>query len=202
MTKTFLQFFAARGLLGTANLAIWMHGVLEISAIIIGSAAGLLIGQGLLFPATYTRLQSFQIAARKALKIMVAVTLMLVVAALIEGNITRLTQVSDVVRGAFIGLCLVAVIWYYFIYPAMLASRGVFTKPLDDLQLPPDLQERFEWLSVRTAARVVSDSFYILKQKMGAFTRYSLLFAAIYTFFTFFKNHKQFVLVNPFIINH
>ena len=56
MMGTFQTFFAQHGLLWPSFLAIWLHGTLEISAIIVAGAAGLAMGNSLLFPGTYSRL--------------------------------------------------------------------------------------------------------------------------------------------------
>ena len=44
MLGAFLQFFSQNNLLQEANLTVWMHGTLEISAIVIGTAAGITMG--------------------------------------------------------------------------------------------------------------------------------------------------------------
>ena len=51
MLGCFETFFAQRGLLYESFLAVFVHGTLEISAIIIAAAGGLAIGNGWLFPA-------------------------------------------------------------------------------------------------------------------------------------------------------
>ena len=48
-----------------------LHGTLELSAIIVAGAAGLAIGNGWLFPGTYSRLVSFQRGAKRGMKIVV-----------------------------------------------------------------------------------------------------------------------------------
>lgn len=51
MVGAFQYFFIERGLFWQSFLTIWIHGTLEISAIIIAGGAGLVAGSGLLFPA-------------------------------------------------------------------------------------------------------------------------------------------------------
>ena len=53
MLGCFEAFFAQHGLLGESLVAVFQHGTLEISAIIVAGAAGLAIGNGWLFPGTY-----------------------------------------------------------------------------------------------------------------------------------------------------
>ena len=74
-----------KGLFVESFLTIWIHGTLEISAIIIAGAAGLTMGKGLVFPGTFRRIQAFQRSARRGLKIMVGIFPIFVVAGFIEG---------------------------------------------------------------------------------------------------------------------
>src|SRR5690606_23289302 len=50
---SFLCFFYTKELLLDANLAVWMHGTIEISCMVISGQAGLVIGKGIVFPGTY-----------------------------------------------------------------------------------------------------------------------------------------------------
>ena len=61
MLGAFQYFFYMKGLLITSFLGIWIHGSFEISAIVLAGGAGLTAGNGLLFPKSYTRLQSMQL---------------------------------------------------------------------------------------------------------------------------------------------
>ena len=60
MLGCFETFFAQHGLLGESMLAVFLHGTLEISAIIVAGAAGLAIGNSWLFPGTYSRFYAFR----------------------------------------------------------------------------------------------------------------------------------------------
>ncbi|MEM9835989.1 MAG: stage II sporulation protein M, partial [Bacteroidota bacterium] len=71
MLGVFQYFFVDQGLFRESFLTIWIHGALEISSIVIAGGAGLVMGSGLLFPGTYSRLQAFSRSARDGLKIMI-----------------------------------------------------------------------------------------------------------------------------------
>jgi uncharacterized membrane protein SpoIIM required for sporulation/uncharacterized RDD family membrane protein YckC len=64
------------------------HGVLELSAICIAGAAGLLIAAAMLVPGNRTRTRAFRENGARAMRLMTAATLMLVVAGSIEGMIS------------------------------------------------------------------------------------------------------------------
>ncbi len=117
MLGCFGSLFYQHGLLGESLLTIFQHGTLEISAIIVAGAAGLALGNGFLFPGTYSRLESFQRGAKRGLKIVVGIIPLFVVAGFIEGFITRHTEVDDRIRFAVILVSLAFVIFYFIILP-------------------------------------------------------------------------------------
>ena len=66
MLGSFQMFFYQHDLLWESALAVWLHGTLEIWAIIVAGAAGLALGNSWLFPGTYSRLESFRRGAKRA----------------------------------------------------------------------------------------------------------------------------------------
>ena len=117
MLGAFQTFFFQKDLGFESMLTIWLHGTLEISAIIVAGAAGIVLGNGWLFPGTHSRLTSFRLAARRGLKIVVGTVPIFVVAGFIEGFFTRHTEWPDTVRLSIIFASLAFVIFYIFIYP-------------------------------------------------------------------------------------
>lgn len=117
MVGCFQYFFIREGLFWESFLTIWIHGTLEISAIVIASAAGITMGHGPAFPGTFTRLQAFQQSARRGAKIMLGTIPLFIVAGFLEGYMTRQTETPDAVRGLFILLCLAFVLGYFVWYP-------------------------------------------------------------------------------------
>lgn len=117
MVGCFQYFFHEHGLLWDSFLTIWIHGTLEISAIIIAGAAGILMGNGWLFPKTYTRIESFKRSARKGAKIIIGTIPIFVIAGFLESFVTRLTDLPDFIRLSIILFSLAFVIFYYIIYP-------------------------------------------------------------------------------------
>jgi uncharacterized membrane protein SpoIIM required for sporulation len=83
------------GVVGTAcwqadmSLPFWSfvapHGVLELPAIFIAGGAGLLLARGLLFPGLLPRMQSLVLAGGTAIKLVLGIIPLLVVAGTIEG---------------------------------------------------------------------------------------------------------------------
>lgn len=117
MLGAFQTFFAQYGLLGQSALAIWLHGTLEISAIIVAGAAGLAMGNGWLFPGTYSRLYAFRRGAKRGLKIVIGTIPLFVMAGFIESFFTRHTGWPTGLRLTIILLSLAFIIYYYILLP-------------------------------------------------------------------------------------
>ncbi len=123
MVGAFVTFFVQRGLFVQAVLAIMLHGTLELSAIVIAGGAGITLGNGWLFPGTYSRLRSFLRAARRSLMILVSTVPVFIVAGFIEGFFTRYTEAGDGWRLCVILLSLAFVLYYYVALPARRARE-------------------------------------------------------------------------------
>lgn len=133
MLGAFQYFFYEKGLLLDSILKIWIHGTLEISAIVIAGAAGLLMGNSILFPATFSRLDSFKAGAKKGLKLIIGLIPIFIAAGFLESFVTRLT-LPIWASCAIIGISAVFIIWYFVIYPRMLYGNA---KDIDTVNSTP-----------------------------------------------------------------
>lgn len=123
MLGSFEYYFFSKGVGVQSILVIWIHGTLEISSIIITGGAGLVLGNGLLFPKTYTRLHSFKKGARDGIKIALGVVPIFIVAAFFEGFVTRHTEMPIWLSLGILGGSLLFIVWYVIIYPAKLSGK-------------------------------------------------------------------------------
>ncbi len=117
MLGSFQFFFYEKGLLWESARTIWIHGTIEISVIILGACAGFVVGQSILMPRTYTRLQSFINGAKDGLKIVISTVPFFIIAGFLEGFVTRLTQMPDWLAILIILSSLGLIIYYYVILP-------------------------------------------------------------------------------------
>lgn len=117
MVGVFQTFFFQHGLIWESSLAIFLHGTLELWAVIVAGAAGLALGNGWLFPGTYSRLEAFQRGAKRGLKIVVGTVPVFIIAGFIESFITRHTDLPDFIRLGMILLSLSFIIFYYIYLP-------------------------------------------------------------------------------------
>ncbi len=137
MLGTFQHMFFANELGIKSILVIWIHGTIEIASIVIAGAAGLVLANGMLFPGTYARMESFKRNAKDAAKILICLIPFFILAAFLESYITQLMSdtydrkpdgmpvwVSLLILGSSFAL----IIWYFVIWPIMLSKKGYFLK--------------------------------------------------------------------------
>ncbi|WP_431124531.1 stage II sporulation protein M [Flagellimonas flava] len=117
MLGSFQYFFYEKGLLWESVRTIWIHGTIEISVIIIAGCAGLVMGNGMLFPGTYTRMESFKRGVKNGLKIMISTVPFFILAGFLEGYVTRHTEMPDWLAILIIASSLFLIVFYYIIYP-------------------------------------------------------------------------------------
>ena len=123
MLGSFQYFFYDKGLLWESVRTIWIHGTIEISVIIIAGSAGLVLGNGILFPGTYTRLESFKKSMKNGLKIVVSTIPFFIIAGFLEGFVTRHTEMPDWLALLIIAASLSLILFYYVIYPIQVHNK-------------------------------------------------------------------------------
>ncbi|MFT3750795.1 MAG: stage II sporulation protein M [Agriterribacter sp.] len=119
----FEYMFFSKGLGMQSVLTVFIHGTLELSAIVIAGAAGVVLGKGWMFPGTGTRLQSFLRGAKDGVIILVSLIPVFVVAAFFEGFITRYYTMPQWLSAFILMASASYIIWYYIIYPVRVQRR-------------------------------------------------------------------------------
>ena len=127
MLGVFHYFFVQHGFQGDTLLSVWVHGTIEISAIIIAGGAGIIMGNGLLFPGSYPRGYSFKMAAKSGLKIAMGLVPFFILAGFIESFLTRYTGWPLMAKLAIV-IASFSLIVYYFILLPIKTYRNVATK--------------------------------------------------------------------------
>lgn len=125
MLGSFQYFFFSKGLGLKSVLVIWIHGTLEISAIVLAGAAGLILGNSFLFPKTYTRMASVLKGAKDGLKIVIGLIPIFIVAAFFESFITRHTEMPLWLSLLILLSSAAFIIWYIFIYPIKIQRKQI-----------------------------------------------------------------------------
>lgn len=119
----FDQFVSSKGFGIDFWLVVFVHGALEITALIISGAAGFIIGKSFLFPGTIRRIDAFKQGAKDGVKIVIGLMPVLGLAAFFEGFITRLYNDVSVLTTLIFALSVLFVIWYFIIYPIRLGKK-------------------------------------------------------------------------------
>ncbi|MFN4079267.1 MAG: stage II sporulation protein M [Saprospiraceae bacterium] len=197
MVGAFQYFFIARGLGVESALTIWIHGTLEISAIIISGGAGLLAGSGLLFPGTYSRPKAFQRTVRQSLTIFLGIVPVLILAAIFEGFLTRFTQTPAPIRFMFIAVSLLFVLWYFVWLPWRKggADDSILS---EERELPAEFLKPIDFGKIKSASEILSDAFGIMYRQWYLLAPAALTLALVFAFLAFFLSdnppHETFVI--------
>jgi uncharacterized membrane protein SpoIIM required for sporulation len=138
MLGSFQYMFFANGLGIKSIMVIWVHGTIEISSIIIAGTAGFVLANGILFPGTYKRVESFKRGIKDGAKILIALIPFFIVAAFFESYITHLmSQTYDKssnggmpvwVSAIILSSSLFLIVWYFIVWPIKLHRRGFYLK--------------------------------------------------------------------------
>ncbi|MBC9796573.1 stage II sporulation protein M [Sinomicrobium weinanense] len=124
MLGAFQYMFQAEGVLWESVRGIWIHGAMEIFAIVVTGAAGLILGAGILFPATYSRSVSFKMAFKDGVKILISTFPFFVCAGFLEGFVTRYSgAMPNSLSVAIILVTLGIITFYYIFYPYIVNKK-------------------------------------------------------------------------------
>lgn len=160
MVGAFQYFFFTKGLFWTSFLTIWIHGTIEISAIVLAGGAGIVLGNGLLFPKTYDRGTSMQIAALRALRIILGTVPLFVIAGLLESFVTRQTELPTIVKVAIIAISALLIITMWIIYPWYYHKMGLANDLTYNITPQHNSKRTIAKYQTKSFSKIFSDSFY------------------------------------------
>lgn len=127
MDGCFTTFFFQNNEGIAALIAPNEHGALELPAIIVCSAAGMLLGMGWFFPGKLSRIKALMQSAQQALTMVLAMMPFFLVAGYIESFITRHQEWPMALRVAFVVAGLAFSIYYIIILPRQIARKRQLT---------------------------------------------------------------------------
>jgi RND family efflux transporter MFP subunit len=111
MLGAFFQLFHLHGMLPRALSTVMIHGTIELTCVIIAGGAGLHFGKALLFPGSYLRREALQLYGARAIKLVLGVVPLLVIAGVLEGFVTP-QEPPTAVRLVIIGVSLLLLAVY------------------------------------------------------------------------------------------
>lgn len=124
MIGSFFTLFYTQDVAFDAIRIVYIHGTLEISAIILAGGAGIALGNSMLFPGTHTRKYAMTQAAKNGTKLIFGLIPVVMMAAFFESYITRLSGMPLIVNALIILGSAAFIIWYFVIYPIRLSKKG------------------------------------------------------------------------------
>jgi len=175
MLGAFQYFFHAKGLLVTSFLGIWIHGAFEISAIVLAAGAGITAGNGLLFPKSYTRLQSLQLSTKRGLKIMLSLVPFIIAAGFLESFVTANYQnLPAWSKWMLILFSFAIILFFYVFYPMYVARKHPELVHKEQVANFAD-RKSFNFTKIRSAGETIADSFRVYRSEFHKFSKINLL---------------------------
>jgi len=124
MLGSFQYFFYQHNVFVESLSGIWIHGAMEIFAIVIEGSAGLILGSSILFPETYSRMNSFKKGVTDSIKVLISTIPFTIAAGILEGFITRYyNDMPMFIAFTIIFITLGIISYYYLIYPFKLEQK-------------------------------------------------------------------------------
>lgn len=123
MLGSFFALFYKYNVLNEALKVVWIHGTLEISAIIIAGCAGFVLGNSLVFPGTFKRMESFKRGATHGMKIIIGLIPVFIAAGFLESFVTRYTRMPLFTACVIIFGSLAFILFYFLAWPLILKKR-------------------------------------------------------------------------------
>jgi len=123
MLGCFFALFYQHNVLTKALKVVWIHGNLEISAIIIAGCAGFVLGNSFVFPKTHTRMQSMMRGGKDGLKIVIGLVPVFICAGFLESFVTRYTEMHWALTAFIIGTSFIFIVGYFIVLPIYLKQK-------------------------------------------------------------------------------
>lgn len=124
MLGAFQYFFYEQHVFWKSVRGIWIHGSMEIFGIVIETMAGFILGASILFPKTYSRINSFKIGFQNSFKIFISTVPFTIAAGFLEGFITRYSvDMPNWLSVSIILITLSIISFYYLIYPFIVTRK-------------------------------------------------------------------------------
>lgn len=119
----FHALFFSHGEVAKFFLGVYVHGSIELSCVIVAGGAGLRLGNAILLPRTYTRMEAFRRGVMSAIKIAIGLIPLIVLAAVFESFVTRLTDMPLALNLLIVIGTLAFMAWYVLILPSTLIRK-------------------------------------------------------------------------------
>ena len=124
MVGAFQYMFVKYDVFWESVRGIWIHGSMEIFGMVIEAGAGFMLAASILFPKTYSRVNSFKIGFKESFKLYLSTIPFTIAAGFLEGFVTRYSkEMPNVLNVVIILTTLLAIGYYYLVYPYVLNKK-------------------------------------------------------------------------------
>lgn len=179
MLGTFMHFFYSRGLTTEFNLTVWMHGTIEILTMVVETVAGMLLGRGLVYPGTLSRMKAFSVWGRRGAMLFLATVPFIIFAAFVESFLTRYTDMPNIIRALFILLCLGLMVFYFVLYPYR-KFRNTTDVDLGMPELKPETSIDFKPDVIYSNGNIFLKTIQLFGMRFSSIIRNVLLISLVY----------------------
>ena len=185
MLGTFQMFLYQKGLFISSLGAVWLHGVFEISAIVISGAAGFVLANGLINPKSYSRSHAFFLAGRRASRIMLSMIPVFTVAALIESGVTPNYDILSFPAKMIVLVGSTLLLFLYVVVFPIRAGLSGYSPDAEDEEFVDAAQE-IELLESKRFERLFYQSFSAFRKVWGSQGKWlSITFAVLFGLYAF-----------------
>ncbi|HCN04819.1 MAG TPA: hypothetical protein DIS79_04300 [Bacteroidetes bacterium] len=123
MIGAFHGLFIVHGAFSEFMLGVYIHGAVEITCVIISAGAGFALGDGILFPRSYSRSVAFVRSTRAALRLCVSLIPFIILAAALESFVTRHAALSPFLNVLVILTTFASIVAYFVVLPKIQTRR-------------------------------------------------------------------------------
>lgn len=192
LVGAFISYFWIREVPGDHIINVFIHGTFELSGIIIATGAGIVLGNGMLFPGSLTRKDALVRSAKHSISIMIGLIPVFIVAGILEGYLTRMYQMDISLKILVVALSAFVILGYYIIYP-LYRFWGFKELVKQDRPHIFKSKDKFELHKLRKSTEAFTDGMRLTRM---AFSKLlipfgiSLLLLAGYAVFQFYNNQE------------
>ncbi|MES2681394.1 MAG: stage II sporulation protein M [Bacteroidota bacterium] len=125
MLGCFFTLFYQHNVIDKALKVVWIHGTLEISAIIIAGCAGFVLGNSYIFPGTFSRLHALKRGGKDGLKIVIGLMPVFIMAGFLESFVTRYTDMPLAFSLCIIAFSMLFIVYYFIVLPLLIKNKSL-----------------------------------------------------------------------------
>jgi hypothetical protein len=159
----------------------------------VAGAAGFIMGKGLVFPGNYGRFQSFQMSAKRGMKVILSLIPFFTFAGFIEAYITPMDGIPPLIKICIVGLSAVFIIFYFFIYPHTVVRLKEAKKYLEPEKTQAIVATKPNKYGILKSDEIYGEAITYILTHAGKYLLNSALLACVLTAILYYFESQQVV---------